>query len=388
MKYAHLIWKNLWRRKARTFFTLLSILASFATYAVLSAVNVGFSAGVDVAGADRLLTIHKVSLIQPLPISYLERIRNTQGIEAVTYASWFGGIYQDPKNFFGQMAVDPESFLDLYPEYRLPEDEKKDWLANRSGAIVGRQLANRFGFKVGDKIPIQATIYRKRNGANPTLWEFTVSGIFDGAEKGTDTSSLYFRYDYLNEGMGGNLGFVGWYILRITDPAQAGAVAERIDGLFANSPAETKTQTEKAFAQSFADQVGNIGAIVRAVLVAVFFTMLLVAGNTMAQAVRERTSELAVLKTLGFSHGKVLALVLAESCFIAVLGGGLGLLGAAVVIIPVVGKALGGFLPVFFLPAKDLALGVALVLVFGIVAGLPPATQAMRLRIVDALRRV
>src|SRR6185436_13720676 len=367
-------------------FTLLSILASFATYALLSAVDVGFSSGVDVAGADRLVTIHKVSLIQPLPITYLEKIKAVKGIEAVSYANWFGGIYKDPKNWFGQMAVDPETFLDLYPEYLLPEDEKKEWLANRSGVIIGRQLADRFGFKVGDKIPIQATIYRKPDGSS--LWEFTVSGIFEGAKKGTDTSSLYFRYDYLNEGMGGRLGFVGWYNLRIADPAQADAVGDRVDALFANSPAETKTQTEKAFAQSFADQVGNVGAIVRAVLVAVFFTMLLVAGNTMAQAVRERTSELAVLQTLGFSHGKVLGLVLAESCVIGVIGGGLGLLVAEVAIIPMVGKALGGFLPIFFLPTKDLLVGVALIFLFGIVAGLPPAAQAMRLRIVDALRRV
>jgi putative ABC transport system permease protein len=385
MKYAHLIWKNLWRRKLRTLYTLLSIVASFATYGVLSAVDMAFSSGVEVAGADRLLTIHKVSLIQPLPISYLERIRGVQGIEAVSYANWFGGVYQDPKNFFGQMAVDPDTFLDLYPEYRLPEEQKKAWLADRSGALIGRQLANRFGFKVGDKIPIQGTIYRKPDGSS--LWEFTVSGIYDGAEKGTDTSSMYFRYDYLNEGMGGNLGRVGWYVLRIADPAQAGTVAAKVDQLFENSPAETKTQTEKAFAQSFADQVGNVGAIVRAVLVAVFFTMLLVAGNTMAQAVRERTNELAVLKTLGFSHGQVLGLVLAESCLIAVLGGGLGLLFAEG-FIPVLGKSLSGFLPVFFLPARDLLIGVALIFLFGIGAGMLPAAQAMRLRIVDALRRV
>ncbi|HYU34129.1 MAG TPA: FtsX-like permease family protein [Thermoanaerobaculia bacterium] len=385
MKYIPLIWKNLWRRKLRTLFTLASILASFATYGVLSAVNMAFSGGVEVAGADRLLTIHKVSLIQPLPVSYLERIKAVKGIEAVSYANWFGGIYQDPKNFFGQMAVDPETFLEMYPEYRLPEGQKQAWLADRSGALVGRQLADRFGFKVGDKIPIQATIYRKPDGSN--LWEFTVSGIYEGAEKGTDTSSMYFRYDYLNEGMGGRLGFVGWYILRIADPKQAGAVAGRVDTLFANSPAETKTQTEKAFAQSFADQVGNVGALVKAVLVAVFFTMLLVAGNTMAQSVRERTSELAVLKTLGFSRGLVVGLVLAESCVIAVLGGALGLLFAEAMI-PVLGKALRAFLPIFFLPTRDLVVGVVLIFLFGIAAGFLPAAQAMRLRIVDALRRV
>ncbi|HJX26292.1 MAG TPA: FtsX-like permease family protein [Thermoanaerobaculia bacterium] len=386
MKYLPLIWKNLWRRKLRTLFTLLSVLVSFLLFAILSAVDTAFTSGVEVSGADRLLTIHKVSLIQPLPISYLERIRTVPGIEAVSHANWFGGIYQDPKNFFGQMAVDAPTFLELYPEYVLPEEQKRAWLADKAGAIVGRVTADRFGWKVGDRIPIQATIYRKQDGTS--LWEFNLVGIYDGAEQGTDISNLYFHYDYLNEGArGGNLGFIGWYVLRIADPARAGEVAERVDALFANSPAETKTQTEKAFAQSFADQIGNVGAIIRWVLIAVFFIMLLVTGNTMAQAVRERTNELAVLKTLGFSRGRVLGLVLAESCAIAVLGGGLGLLLAQGAI-PVLGKALRSFLPVFFLPTRDLVLGVALILVFGLAAGMVPAAQAMRLRIVEALRRV
>lgn len=385
MKFFPLIWKNLWRRRLRTTFTVLAIVISFWLFGFLRAVDTAFTSGVEASGADRLLVIHKVSLIQPLPMTYKERIRAVEGVEALTHANWFGGIYQDPKNFFGQMAVEQESFLELYPEYILPEEQKKAWLADRSGAIVGRSLADRFGFKVGDRIPIQATIFRKPNGTS--LWEFTVSGIYEGAEQATDTSSLYFRYDYLNEGMGGRLGIIGWYIVRIADPARGGEVADRIDALFANSPAETKTQTEKAFAQSFADQVGNVGAIVRWVLIAVFFIMLLVAGNTMALAVRERTNELAVLKTLGFSRGKVLGLVLAESCAIAALGGGLGLL-LALATIPAFGAALKSFLPVFFLPPRDLVLGVVLIFVFGLATGLFPAAQAMRLRIVDALRRV
>jgi len=385
MKYFPLIWKNLWRRKLRTFFTVLSVLVSFLLFGILSAVDTAFTSGVEVSGADRLLTIHKVSLIQPLPISYFERIKAVSGVEKVTYMNWFGGIYQDPKNFFGQMAVDHETFLDLYPEYILSPEQKASWLANRSGVIIGKSLAERFGWKVGDKIPIQGTIYRKPDGSS--LWEFTVSGIYQGAEQATDTSNMYFRYDYLNEGMGGSLGFVGWYVLKITDPSKAAEVGKRVDALFANSQAETKTNTEKAFAQSFADQVGNVGAIVRWVLTAVFFIMLLVTGNTMAQAVRERTNELAVLKTLGFSRRVVLGLVLAESCAIAILGGGLGLF-FALGVIPVLGKALRAFLPVFFLPSRDLVLGVALVLLFGLASGLLPAVQAMRLRIVEALRRV
>lgn len=386
MKYLPLIWSNLKRKKARTIFTVLSVFVSFVLFGALLAIDNAFTSGVDVAGADRLLTIHKVSLIQPLPATYGPRIKATPGVEAVTFANWFGGIYQDPKNFFAQMAVDKDTFLNLYPEYILPEAQKKAWLSDRAGVLIGRQLADRFGFKVGDRIPIQATIYRKPDGSN--LWEFNVSGIYEGAEKGTDTSGMYFRYDYLNEGMGGRLGFVGWYVIRIADPARAADLSKRIDGLFANSPAETKTNTEKAFAQSFANQVGNIAAIVRWVLTAVFLIMLVVTGNTMAQAVRERTNELAVLKTLGFSSGLVLALVLAESLTIALLGGGLGLLLAVGVIIPVLGKALGSFLPVFFLPTNALLTGVALILFFGTLAGLLPATQAMRLRIVEALRRV
>jgi putative ABC transport system permease protein len=385
MKYFPLIWKNLWRRKLRTFFTVLSVLVSFLLFGILSAVDTAFTSGVEVSGADRLLTIHKVALIQPLPISYFGRIQAVEGVEKATFMSWFGGIYQDPKNFFGQMAVDHETFLELYPEYILSPEEKAAWFSNRSGAIIGKSLADRFGWKVGDRIPIQGTIYRKRDGSS--LWEFTVSGIYDGAEQATDTSGMYFRYDYLNEGMGGSLGIVGWYVVRIEDPTKAVEVGKRIDTLFANSQAETKTNTEKAFAQSFADQVGNVGAIVRWVLTAVFFIMLLVTGNTMAQAVRERTNELAVLKTLGFSRRVVLGLVLAESCAIAVLGGGLGLF-FALGVIPVLGKALRAFLPVFFLPSRDLVLGVALVLLFGLASGLLPAVQAMRLRIVEALRRV
>jgi putative ABC transport system permease protein len=386
MKLLPLVWSNLKRKKVRTTFTVLSVFVSFLLFGFLVAVDNAFTSGVDVAGADRLLTIHKVSLIQPLPATYGPRIQAVQGVKAVTFANWFGGIYQDPKNFFGQMAVDKDSFLELYPEYVLAPEQKKAWLADRAGAIIGRQLADRFGFKVGDRIPIQATIYRHPNGS--ALWEFNVSGIYDGAEKATDTSGLYFRYDYLNEGMGGRLGFVGWYVVKIADPARAADVAKRIDGLFANSPAETKTNTEKAFAQSFANQVGNIGAIVRWVLTAVFLIMLVVTGNTMAQAVRERTNELAVLKTLGFSSGRVLGLVLTESLAIALIGGGLGLLAAVGVVIPALGKALRSFLPVFFLPGNALLTGVALILLFGAAAGLLPATQAMRLRIVDALRRV
>ncbi len=385
MRFLPLVWGSLKRRKARTLFTVLSVLVSFLLFGYLLAIRQAFRMGVDVSGADRLLTIHKVSLIQPLPVSYQDRIAQVPGVKQVTHATWFGGIYQDPKNFFGQMAVDPVSFLDIYPEYRLKPEERKAWLADQQGAIVGIKTAEHFGWKLGDKIPLLAPGYMaKRDGSR--TWEFNIVGIYTGAQKGTDTTGFYFRYDYLKEA-GKDRGTVGWYILRIADPKNATAVAQRIDGLFANSPAETKTSTEQAFAQGFANQVGNIGALITAIVSAVFFTILLVAGNTMAQSVRERTSELAVLKTLGFTNGQVLSLVLAESFLLALLAGGLGLFFAWAIIASS-GDPTHGFLPIFFIPPGGLVLGVVFALLLGLATGVIPAVQAMRLRIVDALRRV
>jgi putative ABC transport system permease protein len=385
MKFFPLVWSNLKRKKLRTAFTLLSIVFAFILFGYLVAIRTAFTAGIEVSGADRMMVTHRVSIIQPLPFSYRDRIAQVPGVKAVSFMNWFGGIYQDPKNFFGQMSVDSGNFLDLYPEYVLSPEQRKAWLADRQGAIVGRVTADRFGWKVGDKIPIQATIYRHPDGSN--LWTFNLSGIYDGVQKATDTSNLYFHYDYLNEGTGGKLGIVGWYVIKIADPARSGDVAKRVDALFANSPAETKTQTEKAMAQSFANQVGSIGTIITAILGAVFFTLLLVAGNTMAQSVRERTGELAVLKTLGFSRGQVLGLVLAESCLLALLGGGLGI-AVAWGLITVLGDPTHGQLPVFYFPGPYITLGAALAVLLGLVTGALPAARAMRLRIVDALRRV
>jgi len=386
VKFAALVWSNLRRRKARTLFTLLSILVAFVLFAYLGAARVAFRAGVDVAGADRLITTHKTSIIQPLPYAYLEQIARVDGVAAATHASWFGGIYQNPNQGFQgvfQAPIDPESYLAMYPEFVVSDAERRAWIEDREGVLVGRKTAERFGWKVGDRVPVQGTIWRKKDGT-PT-WEFNLRGIYDGRDAGTDTTQFLFHYDYFDEARQFGQGLVGWYIVKLADPERAPDVAARIDALFENSRAETKTVTEKALAQSFADQIGDIGAIIQWILAAVFFTLLLVAGNTMAQSVRERTAELAVLKTLGFSDGRVLGLVFAESTLLAVLGGGLGLaLGAALV---GAGDPTGGFLPVFYLPGRDLALGVACVLALGLVTGLLPALAARRLRIVDALRR-
>ncbi|MBL8137653.1 MAG: FtsX-like permease family protein [Acidobacteria bacterium] len=381
MKYLPLLWSSLWRKKVRTIFTLLSVFVAFLLFGLLMTIRGAFSFGIDIAGLDRLVLIHKVSLIMPLPVSYLERLRATEGVSLVTHNTWFGGVYQDPSNFFAQIAVEPESFLQVYPEYRVPPDQLAAWAADRQGVIVGVDLARRFGWNVGDRVPIQGTIWQPKSGQT---WEFNIAGLYDG-EAGIDKTQFFFRYDYLDENRRNGAGLVGWYVVKIDDPSQAQAMGVTFDEMFANSSAETKTTTEKGFVEGFAKQVGDIGAIMVAILVAVLFTMLLVAANTMAQSVRERTNEVGVLKTLGFSNGQILALVLGESVLIALIGGGAGL-GLAWLIVQQ-GDPTGGMLPIFVLPTRDVALGAALIVALGLVAGALPAATAMHLKITDALRR-
>ncbi|HEX6974858.1 MAG TPA: FtsX-like permease family protein [Vicinamibacterales bacterium] len=385
MKYFPLIWRNLLRRKVRTIFTIGSIFVAFLLFGILMAVRSAFSMGVDFAGADRMMVLNKISLIMPLPASYEERLKAIDGVSMVTHANWFGGYYQETRNQFPNMAVEADNWLDMYPEFVLPEDQKKAWQADRSGAIVGADTARKYGWKVGDRVPLQATIFRR---PGHEAWEFNISGIYDSPVKGADKTQLFFHYDYLNEVVR-NTGFadqVGWYVIKISDPERAAAVAKKVDELFANSPAETKTDTEKAFIQGFAKQIGNISLITQLVATAAILMILLITANTMAQSIRERTNELAVLKTLGFRDGRVLAMVLAESVLIAVVGGALGLL-AAWTFVAGVGDPTGGFLPTFFFPVRDLVVGAGLVLLLGVFAGSLPALQASRLRIVEALRR-
>ncbi len=380
MKYLYLIWRNLMRKKIRAVLTLASIFVAFVLYGALVAIKTGFTGGVELAGLDRMVTIHKVSLIMQLPQSYKNKILATDGVADVTHGNWFGGVYQEPKNFFAQVAVDAESYLRIYPEIRFPEEQKQAWLRNRMGAIVGRSTANRFGWKVGDRIPIRGVIWRTRDGSP---WEFVLEGIYDG-DKGFDNTNFFFHHKYLEE-VTGIEGVIGWYVLRIEDPAHSVEIAERVDKLFANSQAETKTSTEKAFIQAFANQAGNIVAITIGVVSVVFFTLLLVAGNTMAQSVRERINELGVLKTLGFTDRQVMGLVLGESYLITVLGGvtGLGL----VFWVTSTFDLGGSLLPTVYLPWSGVVAGGVLLVAMGFVAGAVPAFQALRLNIVDAMRR-
>jgi putative ABC transport system permease protein len=348
-------------------------------FGLLAAVRTAFSFRVDVAGVDRLDVINKVSLILPLPFSYRDRLFQMQGVAAVTYASWFSGIYQDERNFFPQFAVDKDTWLDVYSEYVVPQDQRDAFLRDRQACLVGRSLAKRFGFKVGDRIPLKGTIW-------PGTWEFNVAGIYDGKRSDVDTSTMFFRSDYLEERRSFGKGTVGWYVVKLNNPDDAVKAVKNIDESFANSPYETLTQTEQAFAASFAKQIGNVQFLIMSIGTVVFLTLLLVTGNTMAIAVRERTGELAVLKTIGYSDVGLLGLILAESVLIAGQGGlfGLALASAA---IPGISHALP-MMSGLRLSPLTLLLGFCLALGVGAVAGLLPALGAMRLRVAVALRRV
>jgi putative ABC transport system permease protein len=384
MKFLHLIGSNLKRKKLRTALTLLSILVAFILFGFLSAIKQALVGGVTLEGANRLVVRHKVSIIQLLPESYKARMERIPGVDLATHQTWFGGIYQDPKNFFMQNPVVPEEFLSIHPEIILPPEQKQAWLQTRTGAIVGRKTAERFHWKIGDKVPIRSTIW-SHDGGN-MVWDLDVVGIYDGKDKSIDTTPLFFRYDFFEEARGNAKGQVGWYTIRVKDPSRAAAIAKLVDQEFENSPAETKTEPEGAFIQGWARQVGDVALITASILGAVFFTILLVAGNTMSQAVRERTGELGVLKAIGFTNLQVLSLVLLESCLLSVLGGVLGL-GLAWMF-TARGDPTGGMLPNFFFRKIDLAVGLGLSLALGLVTGIFPALQAMRLRVADALRRM
>ena len=386
MKFAYLVWSNLKRKKLRTSLTLLALCVAFMLFGLLMSLKAALTGGVVVEGQNRLIVRHKVSIIQLLPVSYKDRMERVQGVSLVTHQTWFGGNFKrEPKVFFMQNPVEPEAFLEMHPEFLLPPEQKQAWLRTRTGAIVGRKTAERFHWKIGDKVPIFTPIWRQADG-NQT-WEFDVAGIYDGKEKNTDTMSFFFRYDYFDEARAGAKGQVGWYTIRVKDPEQAAEIAKKVDQEFENSDSETKTEPEGAFAQAWVKQVGNIALICASILGAVFFTILLVTGNTMSQSVRERTGELGVLKALGFTNGQVLALVMAESCLLSLIGGALGL-GLVSLIVPGIAKALSNFLPMFYFPPWDLLLGAGVCVALGIATGIFPALAAMRLRVADSLRRM
>jgi putative ABC transport system permease protein len=385
MKYLHLIWAALFRRKTRTILTLVSISAAFLLFGMLDAVRTSFNqAGQSANGAQRLQTGSKLSFIQTLPQSLEAQIAQVPDVKMVTYANWFGGAYQDPHNQVFSFAVEP-NYIDLYPEMDISPAARKTFDETRTGALVGEKLAERFHWKVGDKIPLQSTIFPNREGSKN--WTFEIAGIIHSKDKkaGRFFDQLFLlHWKYFDETTPYNRGQVGWYVARVADVNQADRVAKAIDALSANSDHETRTQTEQAATASWMKQLADIGLIVGSIMGAVFFTLLLLSGNTMMQAVRERTSELAVLKTIGFSSQSVLAMVLAESVLLMVLGGVIGL-GLATALIPMVSAGSGGMLNLPGVGEGSWVLGLLLMVLIGLLVGALPAVRAMRLKIVDAL---
>ena len=379
MKFSRIILANLFRKKVRLLLTIGSFAVALFLFAFLGVVRDAFSRD-NLASANRLIIINRTSIINPLPLSYRDRILRIPGVKSITHNNWFGGTYIEEKNFFPQFVIDPENQRQVVPEFIVPEDQWQAFLRDREGAVVGARTMERFHWKVGDRIPIKNPVWGS--------WEFNIDGVYHGTRPGDDETQFWFQWDYFEERVPQTFkGQIGWYVLRIDNPDDAPRIAKAIDAEFANSPNETKTETESAFAAGWVKQFGNIKFLIVTIGAVVFFTLLLVTGNTMAISVRERTGELAVLKAIGFSDRKVLAFVLGESLVIAVVGGLLGL-GLALVAVPLLSRALTGLVPVLFLSPTILLFGFVAALFVGVISGFLPGLGAMRMRVVNALRRV
>ena len=384
MKYLHLVWAALLRRKTRTVLTILSVLVAFLLFGLLDGVRAAFNAGETLAGVDRMVVSSRFSIIQPLPESLVARVQAVPGVRKVTWANWFGGYYQEPKNQLIIFAVGPDYF-EVYPDYGITKPMIDAFGRTRTGVLVGASLAKRFGWKVGDKLPVKGSIFPDK-ATGETTWIFDIVGIYEAptAKSRALEQQVMLRWKYFDEANAYGSGSVGWIIVQVTNPQESANVARAIDALSVNSDHETKTQTEREFNLSFAKQIGDIGLIVTAIIGAVFFTLMLLTGNTMAQAVRERIPEFATLKTLGFTDRSVLGLVFMESVLLIVIGGVLGL-ALASVLTPLVSAASGGMLQLPPIGLRSWLVGLALMVAVGAVVGVLPALRAMRLRIVDAL---
>lgn len=380
-----LVRKNLFRRKLRAILMIVSILVAFAIFGVLAGFYRAFTSGEDRAAADRLVTVNKINFTQPMPVAYYNRVRAVEGVRQVTHANWFGGYYQEPKNVLIVMAINPQTYFDVYArDLDVSPDARAAFNRDRTGALVGETMMRKWGWNIGDHIPIASNIFSQKNGAR--TWDFTIVGTIAGKTDQIDTNFMLFQYDYFDETRSFGKDTIGWLVLQTTSPTENDRVAKAIDAMFANSSAETSTDTEKAFSKAFAAQFGNIALIVSLVVGAAFVTILMIVGNTMALTIRERTREIGVMKTLGFTGGRILRLVLGESVLLALLGGIPGLILAALFTITL-RKALAGVVPAFAV-TWDIALtGIALMLALGLITGIVPALNAMRLKIATALGR-
>jgi putative ABC transport system permease protein len=380
-----LVRKNLFRKKLRAWLMIVSILVAFLIFGMLAGFYRAFTAGEDRAAADRLVVVNKINFTQPLPIAYFNRVRALEGVRQATHANWFGGYYQDPKHFLMVLAVDPQTYFDVYAsQFEVSDDARQAFRRERTGAVVGEAMARKWGWKVGDRIPLASNIFTQRNGSR--TWDFTIVGTFTGRTAQNDPNFMVFQYAYFDETRSFGKDTIGWMVLQTASPSVNDSVGKAIDQTFANSSAETATDTEKAFNKAFAAQLGNIALIVALVVGAAFVTILMIVGNTMALTIRERTREIGVLKTLGFSGGRILTLVLGESVLLALLGGLPGLALAALATIGLRNN-LANVAPAFAVTPAIALIGVALMVALGLVTGIIPAVNAMRLKIAAALGR-
>jgi putative ABC transport system permease protein len=381
VKFLRYVTAHLARAKRRTFLTVSSIALALFLFCTLRTVMTSFDAAIRASDDTRLVVRHAASLVFPLPLAYRDRLVQTQGITDVGYGNWFGGFYQDPKNQFAQFAVDVPTFFQIYPEVLLPADQREAFVRERTACIIGRDLAKKYGFKIGDTVPITGTIY-------PGEWRLAVRGIYAGKTEDIDENTVFFHWDYLNESLPAERkNQVGIYWLKIGTSDQAAAVSDRVDAMFENSPQPTKTETEKAFQAGFISMLGNVSMLLTILGSAILFAIALVTVNTMMMAARERTTEIAVLKTLGFTNGLILRLVAAEALLLSLAGGVIGC-GLAFLIFRRVDFTAGGFFPNFRVLPETVGFGLLLAIVMGLLSGLVPAIQASRLQIAGALRKV
>ena len=380
-----LIRKNLFRKKLRAILMIVSILVAFAIFGVLLAFERAFNAGEEAAADDRLVVVNKINFTQPLPIAYFNRVRSVDGVQQVAHLNWFGGYYQDPKNFLVVMAVEPRSYMDVYSgNIDIPAEAQAAFLRERTGALVGQAMAAKWGWKVGDRVPIASNIFSQKSGARS--WDFTIVGIFTPRKPQVDTNFMVFQYAYFDETRSFGKDMIGWMVLQTTSSSANDRVSKAIDAMFANSFYETATDTEKAFNRAFVAQLGNIALIVSLVVGAAFVTILMIVGNTMALSIRERTREIGVLKTLGFSGPRILRLVLGEAVLLALIGGLPGL-GLAMLAAFLLRESPGNFVPKIAVTPGIAATAIVLMLALGIITGLIPALNAMRLKTATALGR-
>lgn len=384
MHILKILFKNAFRHKLRTGLTIISITIALLAFGLLRTVIDAWYAGVEASSAYRLVTRNAVSIIFPLPLSYKDRIRQVDGVSAVSWGNWFGGIYIDEKNFFANFAVDARTYFDLYREYAIPDDQRTAFMRDRKGFVAGRKLAQRFGWKIGDTVVLKGTIF-------PGNWEFVMRGIYRGRDPNADETVFVFHWDYLNETLkkaaSTRVDQVGFYMVGIRDPARATSITDAVDSLFKNSYAETITETEKAFTLGFVAMSDAIITAIELVSFVVIIIILAVVANTVAMSVRERTNEYAVFKTLGFGGWRVAGLILGESIVITMLGCAFGV-AATYPAAQIFGKAMGAYFPVFHVSPGTLLLDGAFSFVVGILAALVPIYRTLRMRIAEGLRMV